>query len=356
MNLKRLAICLTAFVCGCAVPTTQRVSVSDASTKAEAERQTEFAVHGIVEEQKRLSRIHRALAVKAADLCGADVGPSTGSYSMVRPKGDIGLAFSRHYGISEVLTVLFVLEGGPAEKAGVRARDILTSVNGVSTTEANALQEMYDKLSPTQPIQIEARREGRPISFTLNPERACKYPAVLSPQQIINAFADGKRVMIARGMMSFARSDDELALVVAHEIAHNLMKHIDAKQQNMGVGLLADVLAVVLSRGQVSGTNFAQIGANAYSQEFEAEADYVGLYLLAVAGMPIDEAPNFWRRMAAAHPANIRTNHSASHPSTAYRMVALEETVKEIKEKKAKGLPLTPNLKKGKPAAPAKPH
>jgi hypothetical protein len=40
--------------------------------------------------------------------------------------------------------------------------------------------------------------------------------------------------MVTRGMMNFARDDLELALVVAHEIAHNSMKHIDAKKQNMG--------------------------------------------------------------------------------------------------------------------------
>ncbi len=357
MNAWMLASSAAVLICGCATPMTQRVSVSDAATKAEAERQNEIAVHGMVDEQKRLSRVHRIIAVKAADLCGPDVGPSTGAFSMSRPKGDTGAAFARLYGVSEVLTVLFVLEGGPAERAGIRARDVVTKINGISTTDTAALQQMYENHPPTQPMQVEIRRDGTSLAFTVVPERACKFPAVLSPEQIINAFADGKRVMIARGMMSFARTDDELALVVSHEIAHNAMKHIEARKQNMGVGLLVDVLAAVLTRGQVAGTNFAQAGAQAYSQDFEAEADYVGLYLLAAAGMPIDDAPNFWRRMAAAHPASIRTNHAASHPSTAYRMVALEETVKEIKDKRAKGLPLTPNLKEdGKPKAPAKPN
>ena len=132
------------------------------------------------------------------------------------------------------------------------------------------------------------------------------------------------------------------------------MKHIDAKKQNMGVGLLADLAVVLLSRGRTSNTNFAQVGAGAYSQEFEAEADYVGLYIMANAGMPIVNAPKFWRRMAAAHPSGIKTNHSASHPSTSYRMVALEETVKEINDKLARNQPLLPNMKDGKPADPIK--
>jgi predicted Zn-dependent protease len=155
-------------------------------------------------------------------------------------------------------------------------------------------------------------------------------------------------------MVNFVKDDNELALVIAHEMAHNTMKHIDARQQNAAIGVLADLAVVLLSRGQVNNTGFGRIGAGAFSQEFEAEADYVGLYIMANAGLPIADAPKFWRRMAAANPANIKTNHSASHPSTSYRMVALEETVKEINAKIEKGEALVPNMKDGKFKAPTK--
>jgi predicted Zn-dependent protease len=122
----------------------------------------------------------------------------------------------------------------------------------------------------------------------------------------------------------------------------------------MAVGVLADLAVVLLSRGQVRNTNFGQIGAGSYSQEFEAEADYVGLYIMANAGMPITDAPKFWRRMAAANPSDIKTSHTASHPSTSYRMVALEEAVKEISAKINNGEPLVPNMKDGKFKPPTK--
>jgi predicted Zn-dependent protease len=96
------------------------------------------------------------------------------------------------------------------------------------------------------------------------------------------------------------------------------------------------------------------MGAGAYSQEFESEADYVGLYIMANSGMPIADAPKFWRRMAAAFPSNIKANYSASHPSTSYRMVALEETVREINVKVEKSEPLLPNMKDGKFNPPTK--
>ncbi len=273
---------------------------------------------------------------------------------MTRPKGDMGEIYEKSYGIREQRTVLFVLEGNPAEIGGLRARDVIKKINGVSTTDNAAITALYEKISPEEPIVFEVDRAGVSMSLTIRPEKACRYPAFLDPQQIVNASADGNRIMIARGMMNFAKDDNELALVLSHEMAHNLMKHMDAKKQNMAVGFLADLAVLVLTKGQVSGSNFGQIGAGAFSQEFEAEADYVALYIMANAGLPIADAPKFWRRMAAAYPSNIKTNHSASHPSTSYRMVALEETVKEIAAKIEKKEPLVPNMKDGKFAAPTK--
>lgn len=353
MRARSLALAAAAILAGCAMPVTQRVAVSEASVRAEAERQREIAARTWVEEQKRLSRVHGLLATRAADLCGADVGPFHGAFTMRRPRGEMGDAFGRLYGVSEVLTVLFVLEGSPSDRAGLKAGDLVVRVNGVSSTDEEALRDLTEKLAPQAPIELELRRDGAPLALRVLPEKACRYPALVTEDPAINAFADGRRVLVGRGMMSFARDDNELALVLAHEMAHNVMKHMEARQRNMGLGLLADIAAAILSRGQVA-TGFAQMGAMAYSQEFEAEADYVGLYILAAAGLPIEGAPGFWRRMAAAHPASIRTNHAASHPSTAYRMVALEETVKEIRDKQAKGLPLAPNLKEGRAAPPGR--
>jgi len=169
----------------------------------------------------------------------------------------------------------------------------------------------------------------------------------------LNAAADGKRVVITRAMVAFTRNDEELALVLAHEIAHNAMGHIDSKRQNAATGLLADVALAVLTRGAYRQSAISNAAGAAYSQEFEAEADYVGLYVMANAGYSIQDVPKFWRRMATAYPASIKGSHASTHPSTAYRMVALDEAVKEIDAKNAAHVALAPNMKDGKVSVPA---
>jgi membrane-associated protease RseP (regulator of RpoE activity) len=268
-----LVLFLATLLAGCAAPTTQRVQVTDEATRTEAARQLELAASDMVDEQRRISRVYRPLAIKGSSLCGDLVGPDVGLYSLTNPKGTVGPILESKYGIGERRTVLFVLEGSPAEVSGIKPRDVIKSINGVQADDREGLIALYEKVRPEDPLAYEIERSGETLSIVVKPDRACRFPITLRPEQVINAYADGRQILIARGMVNFTRSDDELALVIAHEMAHNIMKHIEARKQNMGVGLLADIAVILLSRGQVTSTNFAQLAATRYSQEFEAEAD-----------------------------------------------------------------------------------
>jgi predicted Zn-dependent protease len=83
-------------------------------------------------------------------------------------------------------------------------------------------------------------------------------------------------------MMRFA-NDAELVGVLGHEIAHNAMGHIEARKKNalLGglLGAILDVAAAtqgVNTQGQNT-ANFMAAAARAFSQDFEREADYVGM-------------------------------------------------------------------------------
>lgn len=179
--------------------------------------------------------------------------------------------------------------------------------------------------------------------------KKCRFEVVLDPgEKGLNAHADGQRVVIYPAMIDYATNDNQLAFVIAHEFAHSIMAHVASQQKNVAIGgILGSLLDVAAqSQGVNTGGNLGKIGAQQallrYSPDFENEADYVGLYILARAGFVIEEAPGFWRAMSLNAPQAVYA--TTTHPNNPSRTVAMNNTVNEINAKKAAGQPLVPNI------------
>lgn len=342
------SIFLLGLVAGCA-PVTKMAPVDDAAVALEAERQREIALDSLIKKQERLTNLAFPLVVAGADLCGEDTKAHIGatfSNKHVFPE-DLQDAAIRLYGLGEPLRAMFVVENSPADKAGLKKGDVLQSVGGksapVGDNAAKKLLDQFDShLRADTPMPFVIVRGEEQLTLNVVPSRACKYPVVLSEQDAVNAFADGNKIVITKGLIRFVENDDELSLVIAHELAHNAMSHIDAKMGNYMLGTIFDVIAAAYGVNTQGG--FGKIAAQAYSQEFEEEADYVGLYILARTGRDVDAAATFWRRLAAEHPGSIRQDYSSTHPSTPRRFAAMEATQREIDEKRSSGLALVPTL------------
>lgn len=168
-------------------------------------------------------------------------------------------------------------------------------------------------------------------------------------EEVLNAFADGEKVYITTGMMQFLRTDSELGAVLGHEVAHNVLAHVDYKKENLLIGsVLGTILdTVAASQGIDTSGGLTRIGQHAgnlaYSVEYEQEADYVGLYIMKHAGYDIHQAPDIWRRMSIVRKdsAFIRT----THPSNPERFIALKKVIAEIEQKERGGQALLPKLK-----------
>lgn len=349
-GLTATALLAMALLSACSTPTTRTAKADATAIDAEAKYQQELAQRSLVENQLRLFRISSRLLAGAAPLCKDNVVAYTG---LVLPRADADKSKTGTATISKEdnnastgMMLGFLVDGSPARVAGLQAGDVLIAIDGTPITSDAQVQKIFqDRKLIAKPLRWAYRRGAQIRSTNVSAIASCNFPGQISSAMDLNAYADGSRVIITQGMMNFAGSEEELALVVSHEIAHNLMRHLDAKKTNAVGGMLADVLLAVASRGTYIGSSMSQMAGGAYSQEFESEADYVGLYIMARSGYRIDDAPKFWRRMAVASPGNIKSGHTASHPSTANRMVALDNAVAEIKAKQAAGQPLEPNMK-----------
>jgi Zn-dependent protease with chaperone function len=355
-HMKRvLVLALAASVSACAQPTSMRPGIDPEKVQQERTEQLKAAAEKKMGQYRRLYGVSQRIAVAEAEFCGEKVyrtsGVALNTLSWIDEK-EAELAKTADSKTDWRPRVWFFVQDSPAQKSGLWVTDEVLSINGMPITSKAELERVKAKIREKDVTEhvFEIRRYGEKKEIRAKTELACDYPVSLKESNLVNAFADGRNVVVMTGMMDFVRSDEELAVVLGHELAHNLRGHLDAKRQNeLGgriAGAVLDGLVAAATRTMPGNTGQSLGGAmasQAYSVDFESEADYVGLYVMARAGYDITKAPDFWRRMGAANPQSV--THATTHPSTPERFVALKASVEEIQAKRTKGEPLLPNEK-----------
>ncbi|WP_339929903.1 M48 family metalloprotease [uncultured Brevundimonas sp.] len=230
--------------------------------------------------------------------------------------------------------ILAVADDSPAARAGLAAGDLLIRVNGQNLERGDGSgPPSHDGLAANVvrldlalaegPVTLDVRRGDTTRTVTLQPTQACSSFFQVDPSDEYNARADGKGVFISSTMAAYAADDDDLAMILGHELAHNVLQHRPPPEP---LGDPDEIPATALPRG------------NHWTQE--RDADRVGLYLLARAGFDTDRAPGFLRRFGAD---NWRVRYAQiGHASAEARARALEEANAEIAAKRAAGQPLRP--------------
>lgn len=337
---------LLASLGACSAPVTRQAGIDNSHSETEKTLQRELAFQSQVNRSLKAQRVGLPILRESASHCGSNTAPHLGFLAFTRAhfKGELQEAASKHWQLSDEYKIVEVFANSPASKAGLQAGDIVVRINNQAVTPtSNELRKLIAAPYTTGlPVPIDIMRAGEAQTLTLEMEVICNYPVNVVSNDAVNAYADGKAIYITSGMMRFTETDEELATVIGHELAHNQMDHIGKQSNNRVLGVILGAIVTVATGVDVTNLG-GNLGAGAFSQDFEAEADYVGIYATARAGYDIKQAPNFWRRMGAEHPAGIA--HGASHPNTANRYLALDKAVQEIAEKKTAGLALAPNLK-----------
>ncbi|TVP47807.1 MAG: M48 family peptidase [Mongoliibacter sp.] len=141
----------------------------------------------------------------------------------------------------------------------------------------------------------------------------------------VNAWClPGGKIAFYRGILPICETDEGIAAVMGHEIAHAIASHGRERVSN---GLLLSFLSfgVQVAMGEELSERemiflqafgiATQLGELKFSRKHELEADKLGLYFMAMAGYDPREAPSLWDRMEAAGSGEKPLEFLSTHPS-----------------------------------------
>jgi len=166
------------------------------------------------------------------------------------------------------------------------------------------------------------------------------YHVAILDSNEINAFAtSGGHIFVTRGLINAAKSEDALAGVIAHEIAHIQLQHsIRAirtsriTQALMVTGVSAAGAATGMSVNELTDVFNESVGEivstmvnNGYSQTQEFEADNTAMRLLASAGYSPSGLIDMLRELSAVQTGS--SGFGKTHPTPAQRITNAQKTV-----------------------------
>lgn len=285
----------------------------------------------LAEADTRLVTIGRRLSKGGAGLCGgavANPGWTIEDAEQFAPplRAQVRTALK----LGDYPTVVAVEPGSGAARGGLRVGDELLAVGSAavppdpSPRSTRARQEAIEKDIATAlaagPASVRVQRDGKALDLQIKPERGCTTEFLIGRGRGLRAASsNGTRVVVSAEIMDFALSDDELALVLAHEMAHNMLGH---------------------NRGAPAQRIAGADRSGARSKDREREADRWALYLMARAGFDPGVAPGFWRRWGPK--ASLGLLSDGSHPDWRDRVERAETEVARIQAERAAGRDLIP--------------
>jgi membrane-associated protease RseP (regulator of RpoE activity) len=251
----------------------------------------------------RLARVAAPLRLKNAKLCpktrrdpGFTIHKLEDYPKPVQPMAEALLGVK-----SGGLYVRAVRPNTSAEKARIEPGDQIVAVNG-NPISSKDLMETYNRAvlrngfeSVLSKVNIRTEN-GQEFLARIRPDTACDIPSKVVFSNDVNGHTDGTDVLITSALMRSVPDDTNLALVIAHEMAHVIAGHTEMVP----------------------------------SQTLELEADRMALVLMARAGYDVEAAVAYWK--TANHPHEGGTLAESSHPSTRERYENFRAELNRIKK------------------------
>jgi Zn-dependent protease with chaperone function len=245
-----------------------------------------------------------AAAVTTPLLAQVDVGPSSGLRKLV-PAEDLEVAAAQEY--AKLL-------------AEARSKGALASTGNAQLQRLRAISARL--------IPQSAQWNDRANQW--------KWEVNLLGSKQINAFCmpGGKIAFYTAIIDQLKLTDDEIAMIMGHEMAHALREHARSRiAKSEGTGQLLSLGAQLLGLGQM-GDLAANLGTQLltlrFSREDETDADLVGLELAARGGYNPQAAVSLWEKMDASGGGASGPSFLSTHPSGPERIQQLQANVPKV--------------------------
>lgn len=286
---------------------------------------------------QRVAAIGHRLAVANLDWCAERSWlPGFVLHDLSQYGAEYRAAAILSFGLDAGPGVLALVPGGPADRAGLRTDDILLALDGQplprgtaersgSFVQMERILTGLDAAFSDGRALLAVRRGGQALSVEVVAERGCATRFQLVPGGRMNAQADGIYVQVTTALAQYASDESELAAVLAHELAHNVLGH-----------------RVRLNRAGVRRGVLANFGMNARRiRETEVEADRLSVWLMARAGYDPEAASRFWGRFGRR---GFNLLGSPTHPNWRLRVQSFETEIAKIRAAQAAHGPLAPDF------------
>ena len=272
--------------------------------------ENELAFAAILEEHQayntRLQEVTAPLLKANATLCPRttrDIGITVHTLSDYQP--NLQPFAEVLMGASERLSIRTVRADSPADEAGFETGDVIIGINGAYMPGGFTVQKFFQIASQNafkaKTARIDIRRGDERKTLTVSPETICNYPANVFFNENANGHTDGEQIIITSELMKTVPDDVNLALIIAHEIAHAIKGHTRK------------------------------------AKALELTADRMALVMMSRAGFDIDRAISYWKD--AAHPHADYQETSKTHPNISERYDNLRKEQARIEKLMAENKP-----------------
>lgn len=292
--------------------------LSPVSAAAQMSERSLEALRGV---DLRLATIAYRLTTANAPLC-RDLQPTPGWALHAVDQYDAATvpAARKVFGFAAPVAVEAVVKRGPAARAGIAADDALVAIAGAplagpgkgqgsATRDAALAQVAAQPAGRALSLTVRHRDVDRVVTIPASPGCRSAFEVLLGPGMA--ATSDGRTVQVA--VRFFERYDDEqVAVIVAHELAHTILRH-----------------RVRLEAAGVKWGLFSELGRNGrLFRRTEEEADRLGAVLMRNAGYDPQAAPRFWREHGRDVDGGLF--RSRTHPSSSVRATLIQAELDAI--------------------------